>query len=499
MTSVLPRRHADARAEAPRYSTPVIVAGAVAIGMALSVSAPTKLLAIAAALYLAVRWPLERVLVAFVAISFAADERNTRPYAGLWKSPVQNIADFWFETIKKSVPFIPIPVSTMTLVALLMLVRAALRRTGPYLRIERPSYWLPPVLRISISVAFAVVFVFMVWGVARGGDVQQIYYQVFGPIVALCVLGATARVASPELVRSLIRVVLIVGVYRAFLVLWIYTTIVRHLNEEPPLYLTSHGDSLIWAVGVTYVISNFIESPSRQARKMFYFLLPLYSIAIVLNNRRLAWVVVFGAIAYIVFSASIHAKKRLAPVLVILVPIAALYTAAGLAAPPSKLFAPVQALESVATGNDRSSQTRGIEDFNLTYTMKANVPLPTGFGHEYIELVRADDISAGFEQYRYLPHNSVLGLMIYLGPIGLILMFLPMMLAMRSAHHLRVSTQNAVLRTDTAVIFCAWIGFVLQAWGDLGAFSALPVVLVGSFAGVGMGLSRYCETYGDDG
>src|SRR5690606_31658915 len=102
---------------------------------------------------------------------------------------------------------------------------------------------------------------------------------------------------------------------------------------------------------------------------------------------------------------------------------------------------PVQVLKSVTDSSDSSSETRDIENYNLIVTARQKPILGSGLGHEYIEQVVAYDISAAFEAYRYVPHNSVLWL---LGAGGLVgfsaiwaLLLTGAFLAVRTYRHAR--------------------------------------------------------------
>lgn len=490
--------------EPPRVvrRAPPVVANTLALiavilaGLALSTSSPGRLIAIAIAMVLAIRWPVDRLIVVMLVLFIAVDDPSSAPYNDLWTSPVQHVGDFWFNTISKSVPFIPIPIAPMLIVSMIIAARAFTGRTGPGLEVEEYPFRLPPTFGNAWFVAFAVIPVLAVWGAITGGDVQQVYYQIFGISMALALAAATARVTTPALSSLIWKIVLVTAIYRAFLAIYIYLTVARGIEGDPPLYLTSHSDSITWALALVMVISRFIERTDRLSRILAGSTVPILMIAIVVNNRRLAWVVIMGALAYVVLSASRKAHHRLLQVSGFLVPIILVYTLAGLAAPPARVFAPVQSLQSVFTGEDSSSQTRGIEDFNLVYSAKQGFPLPAGFGKPYIEAVVADDISASFPQYRYLPHNSMLGMMNLAGPIGLSLLLAPLALCVHTCHRLRKATQDPDLRTHTALVMTTWIAFLAQAWGDLGLFSPLPTATVGIACGLGLGLYSWFRHHG---
>ena len=79
-----------------------------------------------------------------------------------------------------------------------------------------------------------------------------------------------------------------------------------------------------------------------------------------------------------------------------LAPVVLLYLVAGWSS-DGVWARPVQTLKSVTEASDSSSQTRDVENYNLTVTMRRSPIFGSGFGHEYIEHVKMHDISAAFD------------------------------------------------------------------------------------------------------
>lgn len=460
------------------------------VGLALSTSSAGKLVAILAvfvgAVYLSVRACLLGSLILFVFF----DDPGAAPYNGLWESPIQYVAYFWNDNISTSVPGLPLPIAPALGVSMILLLRAATGHTGTGLARDPQRVTMPRWFGASILLAYGALVLFTIFGVATGGDAQQAPYQIGGMMMALALLGATATVTTPRFVDLVWRIIFVAAVYRAFLAIYIWWTISRGLPEQP-LYLTTHLDSLIWALSLLWLASRLVERPTSRARQMMLLFAPFILYALVVNNRRLAWVVLSAALFYFVITTSPAVTRRLRSVATVAVPFLAVYALAGFVAPPSSAFAPVQSLKSVVVGDDSSSQTRDIEDFNLVFTMKSSFPMPTGFGKEYIELVQADDISTQFPQYRYLPHNSFLGMLMMSGPVGTALMLAPFAGAVFVTHHLRRRITDPAWRTWLALTVATWIGFLNHAWGDLGFYTNLTVALLGLSCGIGMGLRGY--------
>jgi O-antigen ligase len=197
------------------------------------------------------------------------------------------------------------------------------------------------------------------------------------------------------------------------------------------------------------------------------------------NGRRLVWVEVsIVAIIVLLMTPWTPVKRALVRGLVLLMPVMPVYIAAGWNS-DSGIFKPVKTLRSIADSkSDRSTETRDIENFNLIYTLKEHSIVPLGFGHEYTEMVQADDISQYFAQYRFIPHNSVLGLWAFAGVLGFtglwMMIGVAVFFAARAYRMTRdVDHQTAALSCIGA-IFC----YLMQAYGDMGLVNWIGVFLL---------------------
>jgi hypothetical protein len=118
---------------------------------------------------------------------------------------------------------------------------------------------------------------------------------------------------------------------------------------------------------------------------------------------------------------------------------------------------------------DASSIMRDIENYNLMRTLKTNPLLGVGFGKEYIEEVRAYDISSIFPQYRYLPHNSLLGVIAFTGMLGFAGVWQPIPVSIY--FHARVLKYASKLRVPRIAALSSLLTLMMvtiEMWGDVG-------------------------------
>jgi hypothetical protein len=336
-----------------------------------------------------------------------------------------------------------------------------------------PKNAKPMVTAMWASLGF-VAFEWL-WGIGTGGSVQQTMWQLHPFLVMLALAGAMmTALKKPEHFWTLGKIVLASAFVRVGQLFLFYFLVVKVKMTEAPATMTTHADSALFVTAILIPLVWLLER--RSLRAFVAALVPwaLFSFAIVKNNRRLAWVSLIETLIVIYFMLPRSRIKRRVTVFAIAIsPLLVSYVATG-ADRYETIFKPAHSFATMITTEDDSSKQRNIENYNLIETLKANPVIGQGWGHEYREVSVAISIKEYFEQYRFIPHNSVLGLLAFTGLVGFAgtWAFLPVaafLLARshRSAHDLRV-------RTIALVALCEIVVFMNQMYGDMG-FSSLTV------------------------
>ena len=271
---------------------------------------------------------------------------------------------------------------------------------------------------------------------------------------------------GPRDFRAFGTIVVVVAVTKGLIAFWVYEFVCKPMNIRP-FYATTHSDSVNFAMGIIVLAANLFEHRDKRSVRAA-LLIPFIVMAIVMNNRRLAFVGV-GASVITTFAVlrSSRFKRALIRSMVVLVPVFALYVRIG-GNSSSAFFAPAALIHSVMSGEDRSSMTRDIENYNLIVTLKQNKIIGPGFGSEYVEAVKADDISAGFSLYKFIAHNSVLWLWSLGGLVGFTLLWMiyPVQayFSARGYRHGRTPVERAAGLATLA----GTAAVLAQNWGDMG-------------------------------
>ncbi len=422
--------------------------------------APAFLLVV---LYLAFRAPLRTCVAALMFLALIADAPQDNPMAGLWHSPLYGIGQLLCNNWSNTFGISALSFSGLDFFTVLLLARAAF---------EGGAAPTASALRSALARFFAAVIGLGLLGFASGGAVGNAYWQVrqliFIPVFAWLL---TAALRSDDHLL-LGRIVVAAALVKTSVGLFFHFAIAGPRGLHPP-FLTTHSDTMLFCLAITIVFVRFLEQPDLRGLRRCLWIIPLVLSAVWLNNRRIAWVGLFGAfLAVWQLSPWSRVKRKLVLVGLFAIPFASLYVAAGWgsSAPAFKPVASIRTLVATKDGtraSDSSTLSRQIENFNLAQTMRRH-PLGTGLGTPYDEVVKGPDISKSFALYRYIPHNSVLWLMTAGGPLGFFLLWSLFVVGIYLAARAYRSATLPVERMAALSALCAQLLFLVQAWGDMG-------------------------------
>jgi hypothetical protein len=428
------------------------------------------------------RAPLRKTLLVLILLGLALDKPGDTE--GLWQSPVAPLGGLLIANLNKSVDIPVLAVSLLVLLLVyLLFVRLARLTFGPRAAEPGAGGFATP-MRGALAMSFLTAIGLIAYGLARGGDPQmsKIQLQVFLPLLLMTyLLGVSLRGASDY--RRLAVVIVAAAGVKAAMVLWVRLTLPVSFGEgqgQLP-YATTHGDSMLFACAVAILAAIFIETPVRRNGRWLLLILPLLLAAIVANNRRLAWVeVVAASLLLLMMNPRGRVARALATAAVWALPVVLIYGAAGWHS-TSKIFSPVRFVRSMTDASvNRSTLYRDGENYNLIYTLRANPLLGTGFGRPFEENQPLDDISGSFKEWRYLPHNAVLGLWAFAGVIGFTglwsVLVVGLLLAARSHRYARSSGDRIAASAAMAGIAV----YLIHCWGDIGFTEPKSIFLVGA-------------------
>jgi hypothetical protein len=406
-----------------------------------------------------------RALSILTFLALAAENYAEQPFHGMWSTPFRPIGDLLFKATPIKAPG----------VAVMILVCLAVARGKAAARRDRAE----PLDRALWAQLIAMAGL-LVWGLLGGGSMLsaliQIQVFVFLPITAFMFLAA---LQTEEQVLALGKVVIYAALYRAALVIFFYFFVAPTLEYVPPT-MTTHSDTVLFVAALVALISWAIEQRERKVAIRCLLLCAFLLVAVQLNNRRLAYVSLGASVIvlYFLLQAS-DLKRAINRKLLLFSPIIAVYLAVGWGS-SNPLFAPAKALSSiVGEKQDASAKTRDIENYNLIVTLRDQKLIGSGWGHAYSEVSVAYSVSDAFPIYRYVPHNTVLGIWAFSGYIGSTALWVMFVVATFLGLRAYRFAETPLGRTICACSVCVVIIYALQAYGDMGIMAWNANFIVG--------------------
>jgi hypothetical protein len=407
------------------------------------------------------------VLCALLFLAWTAESPNeTVLYCGLWRSPFQVLGPL----------FVSLPGINLFPWQLLLFAVAPLCLFSPGAFRHRA--------RAMDAAIFASVFsvaVTFLWGMLRGGSAYNAYYQLWKFLAAL-LMGALLLcvVRSARDLKAVGTTVVFAALVRGTLAVYFYWVEVRGKIDPAPPYMTNHEDSLLFVAGVVVVLAWALARAGWKSRLAAAVVCLVLLYAMVLNNRRLAWLELLFALGcmYVLLPRR-GLRRRVNRWLIFAAPVTLAYVVVGWGRSEA-VFAPVRALATSGSDEDASSLARLEENRNLIYTLWAsgNPLLGTGWGQPYQQVTGVySDFGGAWWQYAYMPHNSLLGVTVFGGLFGIFgIWFVVPVAAFLATRAHRLATQ-AVERAGGMAALGLLPAYAVQCYGDIG-FQALSCGLV---------------------
>jgi hypothetical protein len=412
-----------------------------------------------------------RVLCVLLFVAWTAEwplETDTMLYCGHWRSPFAVLGPLFV-----SVPGISLFPWQLLLLAVAPL---CLLRPGAFRGRARA-------MDAAILVSLASIAVTFLWGWARGGSAYNAYYQLWRFLTALLVaLLLLAVVRTPRDLKAVGRTVLLAALVRATLAVYFYWAVVDGRIDPPPPHMTTHDDSLLFVAGLLVALSWALARGTWTSWALALVVSAHLVYAMVLNQRRLAWIELLLALALVYATIPRGTlRRRVNWALLPAAPVLLLYVAVGWGRPEA-VFSPLRAFATAGSHYDASSLARQEENRNLLYTLASarNPLLGTGWGMPYQKVTSVyANFGPEWWQYQYLPHNSLLGLAVYGGVVGIAGIWLVVpMAAFLAAGGQRAATRP-VDRAAGMAALCILPAYSVQCYGDIGLQSLTCGLILG--------------------
>jgi hypothetical protein len=261
----------------------------------------------------------------------------------------------------------------------------------------------------------------------------------------------------------------------------------REMVPRPESYI-SHEASYFFVIFVVLVAALWLFGQSGKLRTWATRLLPIVILAILANNRRVAWemlaagLLCFGIIAYkaLPIRRGALGKAIAALVLCSVVYFPVMWNS------NSGLGAPARAVKSQVSPNWRDASSdiyRVKENANLELNIKQGGPLGKGYGVKINYALPIVDISSIDPVIAYVPHNQVLDVLVRMGFLGGVAVWFLIGAGIISGSRL-AWVRDPEVAVIGLVVACALVTYAILGARDLGFFFYRVAFITGIFLGL---------------
>lgn len=341
----------------------------------------------------------------------------------------------------------------------------------------------------AIFLGLLSIFVTVLWGLIKGGSAYFAYYQVWRIMLGLLMGYMLMSVLRTE--RDLLllgKLMICAGLLRATACIYYYWAYLRDLDDPYREYVSNHDDSMIFVVAIQVALIWAILKGGKAAWTRAILVAAVILYAILVNDRRIAYVeLVLGIPLLYALIGPGPLRKQINRRAMWLGPVFVAYFIAGTVI-DHPAFGPVRALVSTGDYQDNSTVAREEENRNLLRTLSesGNAITGTGWGNPY-HLVerRYNNYDQSWVLAPYTPHNSLLGLAVFSGLIGIAGIWGVMPVAgYLAARGYRQTLARPVVRGAAMASIGAISAYSAHCYGDIGLQSFPGAVLLGAALGV---------------
>ena len=450
-------------------------------------------------LYLLWHVPLRYPVLVLLFLALTLENPGDDTASSLWKSPLAPVGALLLGHWNLTIPVKALVFSGVDLLLVFFFLIALYRRMtrSPVDRNGFVETASP--MRFFGAMTIFGAFVLESWGIVRGGmdfpnSLWQVQRVIYLPLIFFLFHFAFR---GPKDQAAVGKAIILAACVRAIAAWCIRNVITVTPCEVMPLSMTpscatpypiemmptatSHPDSMLFAGAFCLCVILFIEIPTRKNALVCGIVLPILTMGMIANNRRLVFVEIALALVVLFFVMPMtNVKRKVVRYTLMATPLILLYVVLGWnkATGFFKVAGMIRSL--VDSKSDASTEWRDLENYDLFFTLKSSPVMGVGYGHPYIDQIRLPDVEAYYKLEHFIPHNSILGLWAYGGVIGFSLLWTFMIVgAFFAARSYKLATRP-IDRVAALASTLMFVIYLAHCYGDLGLGTWASVFLVAS-------------------
>ena len=260
-----------------------------------------------------------------------------------------------------------------------------------------------------------------------------------------------------------------------------------HGATPRPEAILAHEEAFFFGLFVILTVALWLFWRPSRLRMVATALLPAVLLADLGNNRRAAWLILFGGLAALALVAWIrlpHRRRAITSSAAALAVLGSVYLAifwngSGALAQPARA---IRSAVAPSVRDNLSDLYRLQENANLQLNIKLAGPLGAGFGVPIRYVLPITDLTRTTPSLAYVPHDGILYVWLRLGILGMLLFWCVIGAAIIATCRLIRSPDERVLLFGGFAL-SALIAYVIEGYYDLGLSWFRVAVFMGCLLG----------------
>ena len=420
-------------------------------------------------------WPTVRVVQIFVFIYLVLDVPSARPFYE-YDPITEFLGSFLFDGLTKVIGIPGIPTTLFELVSFFLLGLCLWKHM-----FEKHVKRMPPLAKVVlVGCLIPAVALFGVFtGLIRGNDwriaITQTRFFLLYPTWFL--IGYLSLRRAEDLI-GIFKVITAAMLIKSFQAIYVYFFILNgSLGDKE--FLVDHLSSDFLATSMIFLGGYilFVEKSYLSKILTFFMVVPM-AVVYFINDRRSSLVGVIIGLALLLAALPLEALyRRRKPLLLSFIGVVSFTVLTWRLSGPLGFFA--MTIRSLLPGGAESAASyRAFEDYNLLRAVSENPVFGIGFGRTFPLYIKLPDVSFVYENFDLIPHNTVLYLWTFAGPVGIagLSLFVASNIAMSTKlfNHAR-SVLTMLVAAVTMTMVVRWL---VYAYGDIGLLEIRIVSLM---------------------
>lgn len=354
------------------------------------------------------------------------------------------------------------------------------------------------VLLLVGSAVTLAAWISALMGVPRGNSLAVAYTQIrfIGLMAAWSLIGFYLAKSLHDMWRGLQAIlvaVLLKSIYGMAVFFFIFGGTL--FKRE---YLIDHLSSLLMATGLFFIFGNLFFR-KFTAISVIPWLLAAFTIVIpyILNDRRASFFGVMLAMGLLPLVISRRKFKQIFWPLLCLTPFVGLLALYKVFKGGDDEASLTGIVSHILAGKGGNIDYREIENFNLYFGVINNPLLGLGFGRPFPIILPMPDISFVFKGFDLVPHNSVLYIWAFAGPLGMAALGVTLAVPLIACIKLMKRSPDPRVQIVAFVAYTVVIGWYCFANFDMGLLDSRAQGLFGLFIGAALCLLEKSQDHPD--